>query len=102
MTEREEKALRYNTNKRKWSLVHFRSLEPLVKALEFGANKYEPDNWKKGLDKKEILDSLQRHLAALIDGESLDNESGIKHVGHIMANCMFYEYFDNKISETPF
>lgn len=34
------KAMRYNTNKRKWSLVHFKSLEPMVEVLEYGAHKY--------------------------------------------------------------
>ena len=32
--------LRYNTGKLKWSLVDYPSLEPLVKVLEFGAEKY--------------------------------------------------------------
>jgi len=86
---------RYNTGKRKWSLVHFKSLEPMVEVLEFGATKYAPDNWKKGLDKKEILESMMRHMAALMDGEDKDSESGISHMGHIMRNAMFYNYFDN-------
>ncbi len=91
-----EKALRYNEGKPKWSLVHFKSLEPLVRVLMYGADKYAPDNWKKGLDKKEILDSMQRHLCELIDGNKLDEESKMEHIGHIMANAMFYSYFDNE------
>ena len=39
-----EKGLRYNKEKLKWSLVDFESLEEMVKVLEFGAEKYEPDN----------------------------------------------------------
>jgi len=90
----EEKALRYNSGKRKWSLVDFKSIEPMVEVLEFGAKKYAPDNWKKGLDKKEILESMMRHLTRLMDGELEDAESGISHMGHIMCNAMFYNYFD--------
>jgi len=89
-----EKALRYNQGKPKWSLVHFKSLEPMVKVLMYGADKYAPDNWKKGLNEKEILDSMQRHLAALIDGQVIDEESKLHHIGHIMCNCMFYSYFN--------
>ena len=63
--------------------------------LEFGAKKYAPENWKKGLDKKEILESMMRHLTALMDGEENDKESGLHHIGHIMCNTMFYRYFDN-------
>ena len=90
-----EKALRYNHGKLKWSMVHFKSLEPMVKVLMYGADKYARDNWKKGLDRQEILDSMQRHLSALIDGQEIDPESQEQHIGHIMCNCMFYSYFTN-------
>lgn len=92
----EEKGLRYNEGKRKWSLVHFRSLEPMIEVLEYGANKYAPKNWQRGLDKMEILESLQRHVAKLFDGEDIDAESGLHHIGHIMCNAMFYSFFVHK------
>jgi hypothetical protein len=71
-----EKGQRFNEGKLKWSLVHFKSLEPMVRVLMFGAKKYSPNQWKKGLNKTEILESMQRHLAALMDGEEVDIESG--------------------------
>ena len=43
------KAERHNEGKIKWSLVPFRALEPMVQVLMFGAKKYSPDNWKKGM-----------------------------------------------------
>lgn len=67
----------------------------MVRALEFGAQKYAPENWKKGLDKKEILESMMRHLVAIMDGEENDQESGISHMGHIQCNAMFYNYFND-------
>ena len=94
--KKKEKATRHNEGKKRWSLVHYKSLDPLVEVLEFGAEKYGEFNWQKGLDKKEILESMMRHLAALIDGEQNDKESGLHHIGHIMCNAMFYEYFNNK------
>lgn len=93
---KKEKATRHNEGKKRWSLVHYKSLEPLVEVLEFGAEKYGEFNWQKGLDKREILESMMRHLAALMDGEQNDKESGLHHIGHIMCNAMFYEYFNNK------
>lgn len=115
------KGLRYNANKRQWSLVHFPSLEPMVQVLEYGAHKYSifedengneikgseisieeaknykliisgKDNWKKGLGKDKILESLQRHLIALFEGEENDPESGLPHIGHLMCNALFYSY----------
>ena len=90
------KSDRFNEGKIKWSLVHFKSMEPMVRVLEHGAKKYSPENWKVGLDEKEILESLSRHLFALMDGEKLDKESGLSHIGHIMCNAMFYSYHNNK------
>jgi hypothetical protein len=87
---------RYNDGKLKWSYVHFKSLEPMVRVLMFGAQKYEPFNWQKGLKKDEILESMQRHLAKLIDGEANDAESGLSHLGHIQCNAMFYQYMVDK------
>lgn len=89
------KADRFNKGKTQWSLVHFESISELPKVLEFGAKKYSRDNWKKGLDPNEILDSMQRHLAQLIDGNTHDDESKLHHIGHIMCNCMFYMYHEN-------
>ena len=85
-------ALRYNTGKPKWSLVHMHSLVPMIRVLEYGSLKYAPFNWQKPMKRDELLDSMQRHLAALIDGKELDDESGLSHIGHIMANAMFYSY----------
>jgi len=95
------KSQRFNVGKIKWTLVHFKSIECMVEVLMFGAKKYAPDNWKIGLNLKEIEDSMQRHLASLIDGEIRDPESGLYHIGHIMCNCMFwmYHYTKNKNKE---
>jgi hypothetical protein len=90
--EKAEKGLRDNKNKPQWSLVCLPTLEPMIKVLEFGKNKYGLENWKKGLDKKEILESLQRHLVALFEGEEIDKESGLDHIGHVLCNAMFYSY----------
>lgn len=88
----EEKSLRYNEGKPKWSYVHYESLIPMIRVLEYGALKYAPDNWKIGLNLNEILESTQRHLAKLMDGEEIDEESGLSHMGHIQCNAMFYNY----------
>ena len=95
-----DKALRYNQGKLKWSLVDLESLEGMVRVLEFGAIKYSPDNWKKGLDRKEVLESMMRHLTALMGGNEEDLESELRHISHIMCNAMFYEYHNRKASFT--
>jgi hypothetical protein len=90
--DKQEQALRYNQGKLQWSLVDFDSLEGLVRVLEYGAAKYAPDNWKKGMPVTQVSESLMRHLFAFLRGEDVDSESGCRHLSHVMCNVMFLEY----------
>lgn len=90
-----ESALRYNNGKLRWSLVDFDALEDMVKVLEFGANKYDDNNWKKGLKTPEIIESMMRHMTAYMRGEDIDPESGLPHTGHILCNAMFLSYMQS-------
>lgn len=83
---------RYNKGKLKWSLVSWKALEPMVRVLMFGAEKYDDHNWKKGLKWTECSESLLRHMTAFLEGEDNDPESKISHVGHILCNAMFLSY----------
>ena len=78
----EEQGTRDNEGKLKWSLVPFKALAPMVRVLEFEANKYSPFNWMKGLKYTEICESLLRHTHAFLDGEDNDPESKLSHLGH--------------------
>jgi len=49
-----EKGDRLNQGKPKWSLVPQSALLPMVQVLEYGAIKYAPHNWRKGLSVTEI------------------------------------------------
>lgn len=91
-TPRFDRGLRYNEGKPKWSLVDFDALEPMVRVLEYGAEKYSPDNWKGGMPITEIMESLMRHYVAYMRGEDNDPESGLPHIGHILCNAMFVSY----------
>ena len=94
MEKSTEKAMRFNENKPKWSLVDFDSLEDMVKVLEFGAKKYSADNWKNGLNTDEVVESLLRHIFKYLSGEDLDEESRLPHTGHILCNAMFLSYMN--------
>lgn len=87
-----EKADRFNEGKLRWSLVDFKSLEGMVRVLEFGAHKYDDHNWKKGLKTTEVFESLMRHLLAWHDGEDYDLESGLHHIDHVLCNAMFLKH----------
>ena len=40
LIERDKQALRYNQGKVQWSLVDYKSIEPMVRVLEYGCKKY--------------------------------------------------------------
>ncbi len=80
---------RKNEGKLKWSLVPQSALEPMVRVLEFGSIKYSPDNWMKGLSVSEMCESLKRHLDAFMEGEDMDPESGLLHIGHLQCNALY-------------
>lgn len=89
MAELKKEGLRFNQDKPKWSLVPQSALLPMVKVLEFGAKKYAPQNWMKGLSVVEICESMKRHLDAFMEGEDNDKESLISHIGHLQCNALF-------------
>lgn len=90
----EEQALRHNQGKPELSYILdvMPALKDMVAVLEFGANKYERNNWKKGFSKGKLLDSMLRHIDAFHSGEDSDPESGLPHVGHILCNAAFLAY----------
>jgi hypothetical protein len=87
-----ENGSRLNQGKKRWSLVDFKALEPMVQVLEFGAKKYDDHNWKKGLSYNEMCESAMRHLTAFMAGEDVDPESGELHIGHLLCNAMFISW----------
>lgn len=84
--------MRHNEGKPRWSLVDFDALEPMVRVLEYGAQKYGDNNWKKGLKTTEICESLLRHIFAYLRGEDIDLESGLPQIGFILSNAKFLSY----------
>ena len=91
---------KFDGGKLQYGLLPPLALAETVKVLTFGAEKYEPDNWKFVPDsKRRYFDALQRHLWAYKMGEQLDPESGIHHLAHAMCCLMFLYEHDVKYSK---
>ena len=81
---------KYDKEKPDYSLIPPSALEDMVKVLTFGAEKYDRHNWKK-LDNLEdrYFAAAQRHLWAVMRGETHDPESGEHHYAHALC-CIMY------------
>lgn len=71
----------------------FRLLPPaplamVAKVMELGAKKYGAWNWRKETVTHSVyLEAALRHIFQALDGERLDEESGMPHEAHAAA-CM--------------
>lgn len=62
----------------------------VAKVLTFGANKYEPNNWKYVPDaRNRYTAGALRHIFATMAQEQLDPESGLDHLAHAICCLMF-------------
>lgn len=86
-------AKRLNQGKLRPTLIPPGCLLEVLKVLEMGAQKYGEWNWTKGLSYLSVCDSLERHALAFRSGEDKDQESGLYHAAHIIANALFLLYF---------
>jgi hypothetical protein len=58
------------------------------RAMALGAKKYGPYNWRSNRVRRTVyLEAAMRHILQALDGEDLDEESGIPHEAHAAA-CM--------------
>jgi len=77
----------------------------LIRVREMGSVKYSRLNWveSRGTEDEqrfldENLDSILRHVMAMIDGETHDEESGLTHAAHIGIRAGFaHEYLRGQI-----
>ncbi|MAD95805.1 MAG: hypothetical protein CMB99_00615 [Flavobacteriaceae bacterium] len=70
------------------SVIPTASLLHLGEVMKLGATKYGPFNWRETPVPAEVyVDAAMRHLLSWFDGEDRDPESGMSHLGHVMACC---------------
>ena len=95
--EIKEQSLRYNEGKAELSYILDAdyAMEGACEVMTFGAKKYDRNNWKKGFEKEQLINSLLRHLTKFQNGEEVDEESGLPHVDHALCNAIFLAYHYN-------
>lgn len=68
-------------------------------AMDFDAERYGRDNWKKCTDVKGYESALLRHIYAVLDGERFDAESGLHHYSHAAAYLAFLIWFESQAGD---
>lgn len=71
--------------KEPWDLAPWDAFRAIVHVLRFGADKYGPRNWERGMDWSRVYAALLRHLTAWWEGRCGDSETGYSHLWH--AGC---------------
>lgn len=84
-----KKGIKHDQEKPRLDLIPSEALIELGKVLEYGARKYSPGNWSKGIEHSRLIAATYRHLAAYNSGEDTDSESGLSHVSHALCNLSF-------------
>jgi Domain of unknown function (DUF5664) len=78
-----------DTGKLPYELIAPESLDAMAAVLAFGAIKYAPRNWEKGMAWGRLFGALMRHMWAWWRGELCDAESGMSHLHHALCCLMF-------------
>lgn len=73
--------------KRRWRLLPWSALTPIVDAMMVGAAKYGDDNWKH-VDAIEFENAVMRHLNDHFCGAPDDAETGLPHLALAGANIL--------------
>lgn len=82
--------MKFDGGKRDFTLLPWAGVEEIVKVLEFGAQKYDRDNWKKVEDAQHrYTKAAFRHLVAYNNREVNDPESGLPHLAHLGCCILF-------------
>lgn len=85
---------KFDTDKLPFDLLSPDYLYGTVAVLKFGAEKYEPYNWAKGILYSRVFAALQRHLWAFWSGEDIDEETGLHHLLHASCCLMFLVHYE--------
>jgi len=91
---------KYDGDKAKLYLLPPKSILEVGKVLTYGADKYDPENWRKVDDlQNRYTSAALRHIFAHIDGEADDQETGLSHLAHAMC-CLLFKLEDELLGKS--
>ena len=98
MKSKKKEGKKFDKGKVPLSILTIESLTAEARAFEYGARKYDKNNYKKGMAWSRVLDSLMRHIMAFNSKEDFDTESTLNHLWHAKACLgMLIYYYERKL-----
>ena len=94
------KGVKFDVGKIMYELIPTEVLKGLAQVLTFGANKYAPRNWEKGIEEERLLGAAFRHIELHREGELLDPETGFYHLDHAAWNLLAASTFRKRGNNT--
>ena len=82
--------------KPRFDLIPPEFLWGMAEVLQFGAKKYDANNWANGADWGRYYGALQRHLNMWWAGEDYDAETNVSHLSHAACCLAFLVAYQNR------
>jgi len=84
-------ASKFDADKPRVDLVPVQGILAAARAFTFGAKKYSPWNWTKGLEWLRLYGAVLRHLFEFSVGHTKDKESGLHPLDHALASLLMLQ-----------
>lgn len=64
----------------------------MAQCFEYGAKKYGRWNYKQGIEYTRLADATVRYTYQWLHYKDIDEEGGLNHIGHALANLAMLVY----------
>jgi len=95
-THDEDGAQKFDDKKNRLDLLPFEALEEIGWVMTYGAKKYAPHNWRKGMATERVIGAALRHIFSWAKGDKIDPESGRSHLAHAVCMLLFAITFEQQ------
>lgn len=87
-----KRAIKYDSGKPALALIPKQAMYMCGQALAYGASKYGDHNFKLGMLNSRMVAAALRHIYQYLDGQDVDDESGLPHISHALASLAMLAY----------
>ncbi len=74
--------VKFDLGKPGMELLPWGALAAVARVYDYGAERYAPNNWRRGMSWGRMTGALMRHMSAWHEGEDKDPDTGLSHLYH--------------------